>query len=411
MSVGGFGPRDIGPGVIYDVDPAFAARTKLAVHTAFQIDPEVLDSTSVDVLVEMIVNDYAASPIDPAYDKTYFDTDDFPIYNGEGVEPTYLPPQVKLTLPCLGATQLLWQYPRMLAGGGGSTGDKGYLVMPYIEPDPSISSDGFRADLAAQRATWFQAVAEAAAAANLEIEAHRAELRAAVRAVVGPNHRRRALMRDAAAELDIPLSASEQQISISLERRSLNLDAIEARAAGNESGLAGEIADALIKQIASFSLALERLPTTANKLAGEDEETLRDVLLFILNANWKGAATGETFIGKGKSDILLRWKDRDAFIGECKFWKGSKAFSDGIDQLLGLYTVWRSTRVAMIVFIRDRKDVTQAIESARLAVKSNFRFIGPSGPEAAETPSYLMRAQADDGQIVTLTLIPVIIPK
>jgi hypothetical protein len=70
----------------------------------------------------------------------------------------------------------------------------------------------------------------------------------------------------------------------------------------------------------SFTSALERLAETANKLAGENEETIRDLLLFILNSNYQGAATGETFIGHGKSDVLLRWHDRDAFIGECKYW-------------------------------------------------------------------------------------------
>lgn len=36
--------------------------------------------------------------------------------------------------------------------------------------------------------------------------------------------------------------------------------------------------------------ALERSPVAANRLAGENEETLRDFLLIILNTRWKGGA-------------------------------------------------------------------------------------------------------------------------
>ena len=46
-----------------------------------------------------------------------------------------------------------------------------------------------------------------------------------------------------------------------------------------------------------FNAAMERLTATANKLAGEDEATIRDLLLFILNAHYQGLATGETLAG------------------------------------------------------------------------------------------------------------------
>ena len=40
----------------------------------------------------------------------------------------------------------------------------------------------------------------------------------------------------------------------------------------------------------------------------------------------EGQATGETFNAAGKTDILLRIDGKNVFIGECKFWKGPKAF-------------------------------------------------------------------------------------
>ncbi|PKI92881.1 hypothetical protein CW368_00805 [Actinomycetales bacterium SN12] len=176
--------------------------------------------------------------------------------------------------------------------------------------------------------------------------------------------------------------------------------------AGDEAALAEKIADELVDMIRAFSRSLERSSTTAHRLLGEDEENIRDVLLFILNANWQGAVTGETFLDKGKTDILLRWKDRDAFIAECKFWRGEALFAKGLTQLLECYTVWRATRVALVLFIRDIKDVTKAIDKARAVIVAHPRLVEDKGKDV-----YRLRAQHDHEQIVTLNLIPVVIPK
>jgi len=47
----------------------------------------------------------------------------------------------------------------------------------------------------------------------------------------------------------------------------------------------------------------------------------------------------------GKTDILTRVEDRNAFIAECKFWMGEKAFLAALDQLLS-YLSWRDTKTA-----------------------------------------------------------------
>lgn len=90
----------------------------------------------------------------------------------------------------------------------------------------------------------------------------------------------------------------------------------------------------------------ETKPATFAKF---DEEELRDVLLAHLNGHYKGEATSETFRGKGKTDICIEDKDRAAFIGECKIWKGKKELLEAIDQLLG-YLTWRDCKAAVIIF-------------------------------------------------------------
>jgi hypothetical protein len=130
------------------------------------------------------------------------------------------------------------------------------------------------------------------------------------------------------------------------------------------------------------------------------------VLLFVLNANWEGLATGETFLGKGKTDILLRWRNCDAFIGECKFWNGEHLFDAGLEQLLGRYTVWRDTRVAMVLFIGNRTNLTSVIEKAKARVRAHSRFVGPGSTSS----SFRLRAQHDADKIVVADLVPVVMP-
>ena len=174
--------------------------------------------------------------------------------------------------------------------------------------------------------------------------------------------------------------------------------------------LAEDMAESVVETIASFSRALERLPGTAERLLSQNEETLRDVLLFVLNANFQGRVTGETFIGQGKSDLLLRWEDRDAFVGECKIWKGPKALSEGLDQLLERYTLWRHSRIALIVFIRDPRDATSVIDSAHTTVRKHRRTQSViNAGEPTRRSDYQVIASGDEKRLAHLTFLPVVI--
>ena len=95
-------------------------------------------------------------------------------------------------------------------------------------------------------------------------------------------------------------------------------------------------------------MVMERSPNAFKTLGEED---LRTHFLMQLNGHYEGQATGETFNYEGKTDILVRAKDKNMFIAECKFWNGPKDFKDAIDQLLG-YTSWRDTKTALLIFNR-----------------------------------------------------------
>ncbi len=105
----------------------------------------------------------------------------------------------------------------------------------------------------------------------------------------------------------------------------------------------------ILSVVQNMTLVLERSPSTFKDL---DEEAIRQHFLVQLNGHYEGTATGETFNGAGKTDILIRQDGKNIFIGECKFWKGPAKLTETIDQLLS-YTSWRDTKTALLVFVRD----------------------------------------------------------
>jgi len=107
--------------------------------------------------------------------------------------------------------------------------------------------------------------------------------------------------------------------------------------------------DAILQTMQQMTLVMERNPGSFSHV---DEETIRSHFLVPLNAQFEGAATGETFNGDGKTDILIRVQGKNVFIAECKFWKGPDSLSKAIDQLMG-YLSWRDTKCAVVVLVRD----------------------------------------------------------
>lgn len=93
----------------------------------------------------------------------------------------------------------------------------------------------------------------------------------------------------------------------------------------------------------------------------------------MLEPNFEGSATGETFNKKGKTDILLRYQGSNIFIGECKFWRGKKSLLKTIDQLLG-YLTWRDSKVAIIMFVPN-KDFSTVLATMRESINEHSNFL------------------------------------
>lgn len=112
--------------------------------------------------------------------------------------------------------------------------------------------------------------------------------------------------------------------------------------------------------------AIERKPSLYRD---KHEEDLRDIFLLFLETRYEAATgVGEAFNKKGKTDILLKYaKDgTNLFVAECKFWKGQKKLTEGIDQLLG-YLTHRDTKTALIFFV-DQKEMTAVVSTIKTEI-------------------------------------------
>lgn len=136
-----------------------------------------------------------------------------------------------------------------------------------------------------------------------------------------------------------------------------------------EPVLADEEYEHILNVIQRMALVIERSPSAFTLL---DEEAIRTHFLVQLNGHYEGQATGETFNYTGKTDILIRSEGKNIFIAECKFWSGPKKLTETIDQLLG-YSSWRDTKVAVIVFNRN-KDFSKVLESIQKETKAHSNF-------------------------------------
>lgn len=162
-----------------------------------------------------------------------------------------------------------------------------------------------------------------------------------------------------------------------------------------------------ISVISSALLSMERTPSV---VAGKDEEELRDYVLVMLNGTFQGAATGETFVKSGKTDILVRVEDRHVFVGECKWWKGSKALGAAIDQLLG-YMPWRDEKAALIVFINN-KDASAVFDKADAAVRSHsaYKRVGVGSPDRTKRLNHILGHPDDPEREIQLAVLFAVLP-
>jgi len=174
----------------------------------------------------------------------------------------------------------------------------------------------------------------------------------------------------------------------------------------SEPTLATDDYEHILSVIENMALVMERSPSAFKSM---NEEALRFLFLVPLNGHYEGEATGETFNYEGKTDILIRSKGRNIFIGECKYWDGPKKLSESIDQILG-YSSWRDTKVAILIFNR-RKDLSKVLTAIPETVTKHKNY-KKSLPQVSETHfSYIFAHRDDANREMILSILVFDVPK
>ncbi|HET7388112.1 MAG TPA: hypothetical protein VFJ19_15770 [Nocardioidaceae bacterium] len=244
-----------------------------------------------------------------------------------------------------------------------------------------------------------------------DVQAHNARVAEQLRPAI---ERRKELVqkrRSLAGALGFPISKRpDAPRPVPLSRKQVGAARTKRTAApyADEPALTAEQYEDVIKVVQSTLLAMERTPSVAS---GKDEEELRDQILVQLNGTFEGAATGETFVQKGKTDILVKEGDRHIFVGECKWWTGAKACGEAIDQLLN-YLPWRDEKAALILFI-DRKDASAVLSKADQALRdhASFKREGATAAEPAARRNFVLGHPDDPDREIRLALLFAVLPK
>ena len=162
----------------------------------------------------------------------------------------------------------------------------------------------------------------------------------------------------------------------------------------------------ILEVIENMDQVMERSPSAFSAMP---EETLRWHFLVQLNGHYEGQVTGETFNYEGKTDILIRSEGKNIFIAECKYWDGPQKLTEAIDQLLS-YSSWRDTKVAVIVFNRN-KGFTQVLEAIKSTAKTHRNCKRELGNRSETSFRFIFAHRDDTNRELTLTIMAFDIPK
>ncbi len=224
-----------------------------------------------------------------------------------------------------------------------------------------------------------KSLADAVANLRRDVDSHNQSAPQAVRSAIAQKRAKAQAAVGAVAALGIPMKQRGKPLTFTVptKRREspVTRPTVATEKFAPEPVLDPNEYEHILGVLKSMSFVIERNP---GAFASLDEEAIRTHFLLQLNGHYEGAATGETFNAAGKTDILIRVENRNIFIAECKFWRGTKSFNDAIDQLLG-YLSWRDSKCALLIFNQTK---------ASSAVRQKMYEVMASRPEHRKTISH-----------------------
>jgi hypothetical protein len=412
----------------------FASRRRAADEAVQRWDPDALLATPTEDLVARLAEEFGVSTLElhtdrmeqlevketqvrviqawPGYealfhDRARLDLDSAPTRFGSATRRRLIPgASISVAVPFDGDQRLFYMKASTYMTGELPSAhiDGNELVLTYTDTDPS--ADQAKAFIDRE----LSAIQKNLEWINRDIDQFCAQFRGEVRKMV--EGRKARLRRDRGLEgaLGIPFRrrSGALPVPVRIRRKRLGLRRASASAQPYQDEYALEQAhyEEIIDIILAMGRAFER---SSSMVADAHEEKLRDLILLQLNGTFEGHAGGELFNGKGKTDILVRIADRNVVIGECKFWPGSKQLGKAIDQLLR-YLVWRDTKAALVLFIRQR-DATAVIDKADIALRAhpNFKRPGPASSDPHQRRNFILHQTDDPNREIAVALLPVVI--
>jgi len=267
------------------------------------------------------------------------------------------------------------------------------IVISFRFPDDAANQDKLKADIE-------RAVGNLQDAVNYlqrDVDGHNKTSPAMIRGVIAQKRAMAQSVTGALTGLGIPFKRREEKPAFVLptKRRPspAKLPSVPSGKYEAEPYLDIKEFEFILSVLYGMATVIERSPSSFKSI---EEEAIRNHFLIQLNGHYEGVATGETFNAAGKTDILIRAGNRNAFIAECKFWHGPKTFNEAIDQLFS-YLTWRDSKCALLIFNKNKDS---------LAVRQRMHETMIARPEyrqttlhtANEDSRYIMVKEADPGR-------------
>ncbi len=215
------------------------------------------------------------------------------------------------------------------------------------------------------------------------------------------------------ASLNVPLKKSENlpgtyTIPTPSNRKPLIVKpVVTEREFKPEPTISQETYQEILQIIHDMGKVFEFLPAT---YINKGEEDLRDHLLLQLAPRFKdeGSVTGETFSKVGKTDILYRYQNSNAFVAECKFWKGKNQYLDTISQLLS-YLIWRDSKAAVVMFVKN-KEISSVLETVKQVTPKHPNYLDFVDEQDISWLNYRFHINNDPNREVKLAVMLYHIP-
>jgi hypothetical protein len=198
-----------------------------------------------------------------------------------------------------------------------------------------------------------------------------------------------------------------EQVIIPVKQKPLPISTLPVPGHAPEPYLTLENLDEILGTIRAMVSVMERSPKVFREM---EEEDLRTILLVGLNGLFEGGATGETFNGEGKADILIRERDRNIFIAECLIWDGPEHFRKKLDEQLFRYATWRDSQLVAIIFNR-RRNFSEVIEKMRDVVRTHPQCISDLNYQHESGCRHLFQRTDDPERHFVLTAVAYDVPR